>query len=53
MLMGPIGAPQGLVNMNNYHQHFNSVKNVDVIVFDNSGVFALDKDEMVVFVDLF
>jgi len=52
-LLGPIGAPQGIVNSDNYHQNFNSNKNLAYIVFDNTGVFGVDNSKNVIFVDLF
>lgn len=51
--LGTIEAPQGEVNMKNYHQNFHSVKNIDHIIFDNSGVFGVDNFNNVIFVDLF
>lgn len=50
--LGPIKAPQGLVNIKNYHQNFHAVKNIDHIIFDNTGVFGVDNSNNVIFVDL-
>ena len=46
-------SPQKNVNINNYNQYFKDVTNVDYIVFMNDGVKAFDKDNNLLFVDIF
>lgn len=46
-------SPQKNVNINNYNQYFKDVINVDYIIFMNDGVKAFDKDNNLLFVDIF